>query len=270
MQKAKVAVILGTTGAGKSRLSIDLATIFGGEILNSDKIQMYKGLNVISNKIKDEERRGVPHHLLGIIDPDDDFTAHDFVNHVSLTVDAITKKGSFPIIAGGSNSFIKALVIDDIQFQSKYECCYLWVDVPMPILHPFLEKRVDKMVERGLVKEAREFFNPKGDYTYGIRRSIGVPELDEYFRKETLVDSATSAELLAEAIRQIKENTCKLASRQLRNILRLAQQLEGRIHRLEATEAFLRRGTDADEAWDRLVLGPSIKILARFLSEKTK
>ncbi|PIM99987.1 tRNA delta(2)-isopentenylpyrophosphate transferase [Handroanthus impetiginosus] len=268
--KDKVAVIMGTTGTGKSRLSIDLATIFGGEIINSDKIQIHKGLNVISNKVTDEERRRVPHYLLGIIDPDDDFKAHDFVYHASLTADAITKKGHLPIIAGGSNSFIKALVIDDIEFQSKYECCYLWVDVPMPILHPFLEKRVDKMVERMLVDESREFFNPKGDYTHGIRRSIGVPEMDEYFRKEKLVDSATRAKLLAKAIHQIKENTCKLASRQLRNILRLAEQLEWQIHRLEATEAFLRSDVEANEAWETLVLGPSIKILAHFLNKKTK
>ncbi|KAL3812703.1 hypothetical protein ACJIZ3_013971 [Penstemon smallii] len=264
--KDKVVVVMGSTGTGKSRLSIDLATHFDAEIINSDKMQVYKGLNIVTNKVTDEECKGVPHHLLGFIDPEDDFTADDFVRHASLAAENITRRGRVPIIAGGSNSCIKALVNDDIEFRSKYELCFLWVDVSVPVLHSFVSRRVDRMVDTGLVEEAKEFFEPGGDYTRGIRRAIGVPEMDEFFRNEFYDDSERS-KVLEEAINQIKVNTCKLACCQLGNILRLGEQLDRRMYRLNATEAFLRRGVEASEAWERLVVGPGSKIVGRFLHE---
>ncbi|KAH0756745.1 hypothetical protein KY290_020238 [Solanum tuberosum] len=63
--KKKVVFVMGATGTGKSRLSIDLAIHFQGEIINSDKMQVYKGLDIITNKITDIEKQGIPHHLLG-------------------------------------------------------------------------------------------------------------------------------------------------------------------------------------------------------------
>ncbi|KAH6808834.1 isopentenyltransferase 5 [Perilla frutescens var. frutescens] len=265
-RKDKVVVVMGATGTGKSRLSIDLATSFDAEVINSDKMQVYQGLNIVTNKVAEEECGGVPHHLLGIIDPAADFWPHDFVCHASAAADAITSRGRLPIIAGGSNSFIKALVHDDIEFRSRYECCFLWVDVEMPVLNSFVSKRVDQMVESGLVAEAKEFFEPGGDYGGGIRRAIGVPELDEYFRSENL-GGAAADKLLESAIDQIKANTRALAGRQFQNILRLAEQLEWRIHRLDATEAFLKRGKEANEAWRRQVAGASMRIVEQFLRE---
>ncbi|KAL6571526.1 Adenylate isopentenyltransferase 5, chloroplastic [Orobanche hederae] len=264
----KVVVVMGATGTGKSRLAIDLAGIFSGEVINSDKIQVYKGLDVITNKVTDEERRGIPHHLLGIIDhPDEDFTAEDFVRRASLSVGDIIERGRLPIIAGGSNSFIEALV-DNQVFRSKYECCFFWVDVSMPVLHSVARKRVDHMVGNGLVAEAREFSG--GDYSRGIRRAIGVSEMDEFFKTEQFVDGVTRAELLKTAIDEIKENSCKLIHRQLEKIFMMGEKLKWRgMHHLDATEAFLRRDEDAAvEAWQRSVVGPSARILSEFLGAR--
>ncbi|KAK6130311.1 hypothetical protein DH2020_035946 [Rehmannia glutinosa] len=259
-RKDKVVVVMGATGTGKSRLSIDLATRFDAEIINSDKMQVYKGLDIVTNKVTDDECRGVPHHLLGIIDPDSDFSARDFVHHASLAADAITHRGRLPIIAGGSNSFVKALVSDDIEFRSKYECCFLWVDVSMSVLHSFVSKRVDQMVRAGLVEEAKEFFEPGGNYTRGIRRAIGVPEMDGFFRCENVVDDVTTrAKFLEEAIDEIKANTRNLACCQFRNILKLEEQLEWRIHRINATEAFLKHMLMRPG----MVVGPSMRIVGR-------
>ncbi|KAK4388524.1 Adenylate isopentenyltransferase 5, chloroplastic [Sesamum angolense] len=264
--KDKVVVVLGATGTGKSRIAIDLAARFGGEVVNSDKIQVYKGLDIVTNKVSNEECRGVPHHLLGIIDPEVDFTVHDFVHHASLAVGAIVQKNRLPIIAGGSNSFIQALVNDDTEFRSKYECCFLWMDVAIPVLHSYVSKRVDQMVDAGLVEEGMAFFDPKvRDYDYGIRRAIGVPEMDEFFRSEGLVDGETRAKLLKAAIGEIKTNTCKLACRQVEKILRMREEFGWQIHRLNATEVFLRRGGDAEDAWETLVVEPSTNIVARFI-----
>lgn len=269
-RKDKVVIVIGATGTGKSRLSIDLATRFPAEIVNSDKMQVYKGLDIATNKVTEEECRGIPHHMLGMVDPynyNEDFTAADFQDHASNVLESITRRGLLPIIAGGSNSFIKALVNDNLEFRSKYECCFLWVDVSMPVLHSFVSERVDRMVEAGLVDEVREFFNPDGDYSRGIRRAIGVPEMDQYFRNEEKVDGETRKKLLETAIEKIKSNNCKLACRQLQNILRLRDQLGWNMHYVDATEAFLRRGEESDEAWERLVAGPSSMIVSRFLDE---
>uniref|UniRef100_A0A5B6YHH9 adenylate dimethylallyltransferase (ADP/ATP-dependent) n=1 Tax=Davidia involucrata TaxID=16924 RepID=A0A5B6YHH9_DAVIN len=268
-RKDKVVVVAGATGTGKSRLSIDLATRFPAEVVNSDKMQVYKGLDIVTNKVTEEECCGVPHHLLGIVDPNVDFTAADFRHHASLAVESIVRRGRLPIIAGGSNSYIKTLVKDDIDFQSKYECCFLWVDVSLPILQSFVSDRVDRMVEAGLVDEVRKLFNPKADYTSGIRRAIGVPEMDPFLRAElsSTANEETRAMILEAAIHEIKANTCKLARYQLQNILSLQNQFQCSMYRLDATEVFLKHGNQADEAWENLVAGPSTMIIGEFLYE---
>lgn len=112
-RKEKVVVILGATGTGKSRLSVDLATRFSGEIINSDKIQFYNGLEIATNQIPIPERRGVPHHLLGELPVDDsELTASEFRSVASRSISEIASRGKLPIIAGGSNSFVHALLAE--------------------------------------------------------------------------------------------------------------------------------------------------------------
>ena len=108
------------------------------------------------------------------------------------------------------------------------------------------------------------------DYSRGIRRAIGVPELDQYFRAESTLNAKIRARMLDTAISKIKENTCKLACRQLQNIFRLYNQWKWKMHRIDATEVFLKRGDEADETWERLVAGPSTMILDKFLYDKNR
>ncbi|CAB4322042.1 unnamed protein product [Prunus armeniaca] len=270
-QKEKVVIVMGATGTGKSRLSIDLATHLAAEIINSDKMQVYKGLDIATNKITEEEQRGVPHHLLGIHDPNADFTAADFCDETSLTIESILGRDRLPIIVGGSNSYIEALIDDyDYKFRSKYECCFLWVNVSTPVLHSFVSKRVDKMVENGMVDEVKEFFHPNADYSKGIRRAIGVPEFDKYFRYGPFLDEETKARLLEQAVEEIKKNNCKLASRQLEKIQRLRNVKGWNLHPLDATEVFRKRGKESDEAWEKFVYEPSAQIVRQFLYNYAK
>ncbi|XP_019164555.1 PREDICTED: adenylate isopentenyltransferase 3, chloroplastic-like [Ipomoea nil] len=265
-QKEKVVVVMGATGAGKSRLSVDLATRFSAEIVNADKMQVYQGFDVLTNKVTDEEAGGVPHHLLGIIDPEKDFTAKNFCNAASRCIKSIAGRGRLPMIAGGSNSFIEALVEDeDSKMKSKYDWCFICVDVALPVLHSFVSERVDRMVEKGMIEEARGMFNPASrDYSKGLRRAIGMQELDRYFRIES--DEEHRARLLEDAINDVKKNTRTLACRQLEKIKRLKHVKGWKIHRLDATEAFLKRGgSEADQAWENLVVAPGTAILNRFL-----
>lgn len=151
-QKHQVVFIMGATGTGKSRLSVDIATKYSGEIINSDKMQVYKGLDIVTNKISENEKKGVPHHLLGEIDPESDFTARDFCHHALVAIRKVMRLGRLPVIVGGSNSFIEALVEDHFfSFRSKYECCFLWLDVSVPVLYSYVQLRVDQMVDAGIL-----------------------------------------------------------------------------------------------------------------------
>ncbi|KAL9318400.1 hypothetical protein ACSQ67_014917 [Phaseolus vulgaris] len=266
IEKEKVVVVMGATGAGKSRLSIDLAKCFPSEIINSDKIQVYQGLDIVTNKIPKEDQRGVHHHLLGTINPDTDFTPTDFIDTSSSAIDTITRAQKLPIIVGGSNSYLEALIDDDdYNFRSRYDFICLWVDVAMPVLQSYVAERVDDMFRNGMVDELRPFYSPNGDYSRGIRRAIGVPEFDEYFRREEFVDEETKQRLLEDAIKEIKLNTWKLAMKQLRKIHRLRNVKRWEIHRLDATPVFRRRGEEANEAWKKVVAEPSAMVVARFL-----
>ncbi|KAK1412545.1 hypothetical protein QVD17_33893 [Tagetes erecta] len=267
-QKEKVVVVLGATGTGKSKLSIDLARRYPAEIINSDKIQVYEGLDIATNKISEEECAGVPHHLLGIVDPETDFTAGHFVTTASMTMESIVGRRKIPIIAGGSNSFIEALIDDrNNEFRSRYDVCFLWVDVAMQVLHGFVSDRVDRMVDAGIVEEVRKMYNPNADYSKGIRRAIGVSEFDSYFRAEysSYGDKRTRAKLLEDAINETKVNTCKLACRQLEKISRLRNVKGWKIHRLDATPVFQKRGREADESWEEMVARPGSVIVNQFL-----
>ncbi|XP_058731897.1 adenylate isopentenyltransferase 5, chloroplastic-like [Vicia villosa] len=267
-RKEKVVVVMGATGTGKSKLAIDLANHFPpAEIINSDKMQVYKGLDITTNKVTEEECRGVPHHLLGTIDPDSSYAMDEFCEDATLAIGSILGRDGLPIIAGGSNSFIEGLVNHHHEFRMKYECCFLWVDVSIPVLHSSLSARVDRMIEAGQVNEVREFFNQKDfdyDYTRGIRRAIGVPEFDEFFRAESegVTDGRTMKKLLEVAIDALKVNNCMLASKQVKKIHRLYGMWKRNMHRLDATEVVLK-----EDNWEDRVLAKSLRIVHKFLYE---
>ncbi|XP_074556093.1 adenylate isopentenyltransferase 5, chloroplastic-like [Curcuma longa] len=273
--KNKVVLVMGATGTGKSRLAIDLATYFGGEIVNSDKMQVYDALDVVTNKITAEEAAGIPHHLLGCLPPDADFTAVDFRRAATRAVASVARRGRLPIVAGGSNSYIKELVDGGRgEFRRRNECCFLWVDVHQPELHRFVADRVDRMVERGMVEEVRQMFDPDvaaPDYTRGVRRAIGVPELDRYLREEAAgADEAEKKRLLEAALEEIKANNCKLTCCQLEKIRRLAALSEWGMVRVDATEAFRKKGAEAEAAWAEQVVNPSIEIVENFLGAEAE
>lgn len=109
--KAPVLVIvLGPTAVGKSRVAVDLALRFGGEIVSGDSIQVYRGFDIGADKPGPEARRGVPHHLIDIVEPDVQYTAADFVRDALAAARGIAARGRLPIVAGGTGLYLKALV----------------------------------------------------------------------------------------------------------------------------------------------------------------
>jgi adenylate dimethylallyltransferase (cytokinin synthase) len=267
--KHKAVVVMGATGTGKSRLAVDLALEFGGDVINSDKIQLYEGLDVATNKVTEEERAGVPHHLIGVARPDDQFTATDFRHEASSCARAVAASGRLPIVAGGSNSFVQELVDGDLgAFRDRFDLCFLWVDAQLPVLHGHVACRVDDMCARGLVAEVAAVFDPaRTDYARGIWRAIGVPELDAYLRWSggSGGEDERARRMLANAIEDIKSNTYVLACRQRAKIEQLTRLW--RIVRVDATEVLRRRGIAAGEAWQRLVAAPCIDAVRAFLND---
>ena len=109
-KKTKVLVILGPTGAGKSEMAVSLAKIFSGQIISADSVQVYKGLDIGSAKITKQEMQGVVHYGIDILEPDQEFDAHQFLEQTKAHIRKISQSGDLPIIVGGTNMYINALV----------------------------------------------------------------------------------------------------------------------------------------------------------------
>lgn len=104
-------VIVGPTASGKSALAVELAGRLGGEIVNFDSVQVYRGFDVGTGKLTKEERRGVPHHLLDIVEPDQGFTAGDFARQASTVLDSLRRRERLPILVGGTGLYLRALLL---------------------------------------------------------------------------------------------------------------------------------------------------------------
>ncbi|MBE0713765.1 MAG: tRNA (adenosine(37)-N6)-dimethylallyltransferase MiaA [Candidatus Aminicenantes bacterium] len=105
-----IVIVLGPTAVGKSRVAVDLALRFGGEVISGDSIQVYRGFDIGTDKPPAASRRGVRHHLIDIVGPEVQFTAADFVREALKAAGEITSRGHLPLIAGGTGLYIKALV----------------------------------------------------------------------------------------------------------------------------------------------------------------
>lgn len=107
--KPKIVIIVGPTGVGKSAVAVRLALKFGGEIINADAMQVYRHLDIGTAKPTPEERQGVPHHLMDIVNPDEDFNASLFAGIAGEKIREITERGRAVFVAGGTGLYIKAL-----------------------------------------------------------------------------------------------------------------------------------------------------------------
>ena len=107
-----IIVITGPTGVGKTRLSISLAKKYDAEIINGDAVQIYKGLDIGSAKVMEEEKEGIVHHLLDIKEVDEEYTLYDYQRDARGCIDKILKKGKNVIIVGGTGLYIKSVLYD--------------------------------------------------------------------------------------------------------------------------------------------------------------
>ncbi|OEL36922.1 Adenylate isopentenyltransferase 3, chloroplastic [Dichanthelium oligosanthes] len=274
--KPKVLFVLGATATGKSKLAIALAERFNGEVINADKIQVHDGVPIITNKVTEEEKAGVPHHLLSVLHPDADFTADEFRREAAAAVARVLSAGRLPVVAGGSNTYIEALVQGDgAAFRLAHDLLFVWVDAEQELLEWYMALRVDEMVARGLVEEARAAFDgAAADYTHGVRRAIGLPEMHAYLaaEREGAAGEAELAAMLGRSVREIKGNTFRLARTQTEKIRRLSTLDGWDVRRLDVTPVFARKADGAachEETWRKLVWGPCEEMVRAFLEKTT-
>ncbi len=259
----KIIVITGPTGVGKTELSINLAKKYNGEIINGDAIQIYKGLDIGSAKIKEEEKEGIIHHLFSIKEVNEEYSIYDYQKDCRKKIQEIQERGKTPIIVGGTGLYIKSALFDytldesniinreyndietkdlykrlisldkDIKIDKNnrrriiralnyylqnnhsikennkgnnllYDTIFIGLTCDRELLYDRINKRVDKMLEDGLFKEVKSFYD-KNIRTKPLLSGIGYKELYAYFDKTIDYD---------EAINLIKRNSRRYAKRQ--------------------------------------------------------
>ncbi|AIO19452.1 tRNA dimethylallyltransferase [Candidatus Izimaplasma bacterium HR1] len=258
-------VIVGPTGIGKTKLSIALAEHFNTEIISGDSVQVYKELSIGSAKISEKEMKGIPHHLIDILEPTEDFSVALFQKLVRGKIKELEDNHKIPLIVGGTGLYIKSVLYNynfedtkrdntlELKYQelsneevhkileekdfkasknihpnnrkrvlqaisrsdsnkvsentSKDEKMYdfkiIGLTLERELLYQRINKRVDKMIKKGLIKEVKTLYD-KGINGNSVS-AIGYKELYSYFDKKVTLD---------EAIDKIKQKSRNLAKKQ--------------------------------------------------------
>ena len=116
-EPAGLIALIGSTGTGKSELSLDLAERLiergqSAEIVNADAMQLYRGMDIGTAKLSRSERRGIPHHLLDVLDVTDEATVRNYQTDARTAINEIVARGAVPILVGGSGLYVSAVVFD--------------------------------------------------------------------------------------------------------------------------------------------------------------
>lgn len=271
-------VLVGPTAVGKTEFSIELAKKVNGEIISGDSMQVYKQMDIGTAKITQDEMSGIPHHMLDILEPDENFSAYEFKNRAQRLIKEITARGHVPIIAGGTGLYIQSLIhnydfedetiseqksleieaklseLDQLsneelhqylasfdeasaqdihpnnrkrvrraiqyylktkkllssrkkvqQFTENYDTLLLGIEMSRDILYQRINKRVDIMLERGLVSEVQQLVD-NGYETSQSMQAIGYKEIVPVIKQELSLDEATE---------KLKQHSRNYAKRQM-------------------------------------------------------
>ena len=139
--KPKVIAIVGPTASGKTKMAIDLAKQINGEVISADSRYVYKGFDIASAKPTLEEREGIPHHLIDIVEPEVDYSVADFYDDARDKIYEILKRGKTPIVAGGTGLYFRVLL-------ENY-------DLPRVEANPELRAQLDLREKEDLLEELR-------------------------------------------------------------------------------------------------------------------
>ena len=114
----RIIVVCGPTASGKTALAVELAKIYGGEVISADSMQIYTDMDIASAKATPEEQQGIPHHLMNFLEPTESFSVADYVSLCNEKAREIIARGKIPIICGGTGLYISSFV-DNIEFDES-------------------------------------------------------------------------------------------------------------------------------------------------------
>jgi len=115
INKPRVLAVVGPTASGKTALGVELAKVYGGEVISADSMQIYKGMDIASAKPTEEEMQGIPHHLIGFLDMGDTFSAADYVRLANEKIREVISRGKLPVIVGGTGLYVDSL-LENVRF----------------------------------------------------------------------------------------------------------------------------------------------------------
>ncbi len=220
--KQKIIVVLGPTAAGKSELAVKIAQEFNGEIISSDSRQIYKGLDIASNKTTTEEMAGIPHHLIDVSTADKEYSLYNWQQDANKTIEKILAKNKVPIIAGGTGLYICSILQNydlDPKEPKLRDCPYDFVIFGLSPdrekLYSKINKRVERMISDGSIKETKKIYKKYNDKKLPALTGIGYREIIEYLDGKTTIE---------QTIDKIKQNTRHYAKRQLTWFRRMEKQ----------------------------------------------
>ena len=139
-ERKRIILVVGPTASGKSKEAIRLAKKYDGEVISVDSRQVYRGLDIGTEKITREEMDGIPHHLIDICDPSESYSAGEFVQDARRIIDEIIARGHMPILAGGTHFYFDALLFG-------------LPEIPRDTL---LRKELEKLSQEELLAEIKE------------------------------------------------------------------------------------------------------------------
>ena len=163
----KIIAVVGITASGKTDLAIELAKEFNGELVSCDSRQMYKEMEIGTNK-----DRSFPHHLMDIVYPNERFTVADFQKVAYETIDEILSRGKLPILVGGTAMYVTAILenwqIPDGKGEPRYDALLVAPTVPRPVVYERINNRVGAMIKEGLVEEVKQIAEKYGYKTVAM------------------------------------------------------------------------------------------------------
>ena len=177
-----IIVITGPTGSGKTKLSIELAKKYNGEIINADSTQVYKDLNIATAKVTEKEKEGIIHHLIDIKNITDDYSVYDYQKDCRTAIDLIKSKRKTPIIVGGTGLYIKAALFN-YQFNEEIKYDYSSYDIdtlynklleyePNTSIHKNNRQRIERRLN--FYKNNNKITNNKDELLYPDTIFIGL------------------------------------------------------------------------------------------------
>ncbi|NLA74784.1 MAG: tRNA (adenosine(37)-N6)-dimethylallyltransferase MiaA [Deltaproteobacteria bacterium] len=233
--REKIVIITGPTATGKSALAVKIALELGGEIVNCDSMQVYKGMDIGTAKPAQKEMRGIPHHLIDIVNPDEEFNASLYREHAIPVIRGILSRGRVCFVVGGTGLYIKSLL------GGLFEC---------PRSDPHIRQRLLKEYDeqgREALYERLKKVDPESAKTIHPNDRVRITRAIEVFELTGMPFSAMVSGHLFDGSEFLPLKICLFHEREMlyeRINMRSIRMFESGL--IQETEALLDRGYSPD------------------------